>query len=70
MTREDILEQIRNLEDKLYECDEEQEELDEYRKQASKSARMLKIMIDEYEKEGFTREFAIELMKLSIGGSK
>lgn len=70
MSREEILEQIRDLEEKLYECDEEQEELDEYRKQASKGAKMMKIMIDEFKKEGFTEELAVELIKLSVGGNR
>jgi hypothetical protein len=70
MTREEILEKIEELEEQLYQTDELQEELEEYRKQANKSAKCMKIMIDEFEKEGFTREFAIELMKLSIGGNR
>ena len=70
MTREEIIKKIEELEQKLYETDEEQEELEQYRKQASKGAKCMKIMIEEFEKEGFEREFAIELMKLSIGGNR
>ena len=70
MTREEILEKIEELEELLYETDEEQEKLDEFRKQAKLGAKSMKVMIEEIEKEGFTKEFAIELMKLSIGGNK
>lgn len=54
----------------LYEIDEEQEKLVEFKKQARFSAKALKIMIEEYEKEGFDKNFSIELIKLSIGGNK
>lgn len=70
MNREEIIKKIEELEEMLYETDEEQEKLDEFRKQAKFSARSLKIMIEEYEKEGFDKNFAIELIKLSIGGNK
>ena len=70
MTREEIIEKIEELEELLYETNEEQEKLDEIRKQAKLGAKTMKIMIEEFEKEGFTREFAIELMKLSIGGKQ
>lgn len=70
MTREEILEQIEELEELLYETDEEQEKLDEFRKQAKLGAKSMKIMMEEFEKEGFEPEFAIELIKLSMGGNK
>ena len=70
MTREEIIEKIEELEMQLYETDEEQEKLDEFRKQAKLGAKSMKVMIEEFEKEGFTKEFAVELMKLSIGGNK
>lgn len=70
MTREEILEKIEELEELLYETDEEQEKLDEARKNAKLCAKTMKATIEEFEKEGFTKEFAIELMKLSIGGNK
>lgn len=41
-----------------------------YDELAKFSARSLKIMIEEYEKEGFDKNFAVELIKLSIGGNK
>ena len=70
MKREEILDKIAELEELLYETDEEQEQLEQMRKQAKIAAKSMKIMVEEYEKEGFTKEFAIELMKLAIGGNK
>lgn len=70
MTREEILEQIEELEELLYETDEEQEKLDEFRKQAKLGAKSMKIMIEEFMNEGFTEELAVELIKLSVGGNK
>lgn len=70
MTKEEIIEKIEELEELLYETDEEQEKLDEYRKQARLGAKMFNVMLEEYAKEGFDREFAIELVKLAIGGNK
>lgn len=70
MNREEIIKEIEKLEEMLYETDEEQEKLDEFRKQAKFGAKALKIMIEEYEKEGFDKNFSIELIKLSIGGNK
>lgn len=70
MKREEIVKEIEKLEEMLYETDEEQEQLDEMRKQAKMAAKTMKIMIEEFEKEGFEKEFAIELMKLGIGGNK
>lgn len=70
MTREEILEQIEELEELLYETDEEQEKLDEFRKSAKLGAKSMKIMIEEFKNEGFTEELAVELIKLSVGGNK
>lgn len=69
MTRKEIIEKIEELEERLYETDEEQEQLDKYRKQAKFGAKSIKIMIEEFEKEGFSKEFALELLKLGIGGN-
>lgn len=70
MTREEILEQIEELEELLYETDEEQERLDKFRKDAKLGAKSMKIMIEEFEKVGFSESLAIELIKLSVGGNK
>lgn len=70
MNREEIIKKIEELEEMLYETDEEQEQLEEYRKQARLGAKMFNVMLEEYAKEGFDREFAIELVKLAIGGNK
>lgn len=70
MSKEEIINKIEELEEMLYEIDEEQEKLVEFKKQAKFSAKALKIMIEEYEKEGFDKNFSIELIKLSIGGNK
>lgn len=70
MTRQEIIDKIDELEELLYETDEEQEKLDEYRKQAKFGAKSIKIMIEEFEKEGLKEEFAIELLKLGIGNNK
>lgn len=70
MSKEEIINKIEELEEMLYEIDEEQEKLVEFKKQARFSAKALKIMIEEYEKEGFDKNFSIELIKLSIGGNK
>lgn len=66
MSKEEIINKIEELEEMLYEIDEEQEKLVEFKKQARFSAKALKIMIEEYEKEGFDKNFSIELIKLSI----
>lgn len=66
MSKEEIINKIEELEEVLYEIDEEQEKLVEFKKQAKFSAKALKIMIEEYEKEGFDKNFSIELIKLSI----
>lgn len=70
MSKEEIINKIEELEEMLYEIDEEQEKLVEFKKQARFSAKALKIMIEEYEKEGFDKNFSIELIKLSIGDNK
>lgn len=70
MSKEEIINKIEELEEMLYEIDEEQEKLAEFKKQARFSAKALKIMIEEYEKEGFDKNFSIELIKLSIGDNK
>ncbi len=70
MKREEIIEKINELEEMLYETDEEQEKLEEMRKNAKFSAKSIKIMIEEFEKEGFEKEFAIRLIELGIGGNK
>lgn len=66
MSKEEIINKIEELEEMLYEIGEEQEKLVEFKKQAKFSAKALKIMIEEYEKEGFDKNFSIELIKLSI----
>lgn len=70
MNRQEILEKMEELEELLYETDEEQEKLDEYRKQAKFGAKSIKIMMEEFEKEGLDKAFAIELLKLGIGNLK
>lgn len=70
MTREEIINKIEELEELLYETNEEQEKLEEMRKNAKFSAKSIKILIEEFENEGFKPEFAIELVKLGIGNYK
>lgn len=70
MTRNEIIDKIEELEELLYQTDEEQEELEEYRKTASKGSKMLKIYIEEFQKEGLSEDLALELLKISLGANK
>ena len=70
MNKEEILKKIEELEEQLEYTDEEEEQLENQRRLARVAAKSMKIVIEEYEKEGFTKELAIELIKLGIGGNK
>ena len=69
MTKEELIEQIEKLQEQLYETNEEQEKLEECKKQSKLAAKSMKIMVEEFEKEGFSKELAIELIKC-LGGNK
>ena len=66
MSREEILEQIEELEGLLYEIDEEDEELDKFRKQATKGAKTINILIEEFDKAGIPKDLAIEIIKYVV----
>ena len=70
MKKEEILEKIEKLEEMLYEIDEEQEKLEDIRKNARLAAKTTKIMMEEYKKEGLEEELALELLKIGLGGNK
>lgn len=70
MKKEEILEKIEELENMLYEIDEEQEKLEDIRKNARLAAKTTKIMMEEYKKEGLEEELALELLKIGLGGNK
>lgn len=70
MKREEIIEKIAMLEEMLFEIDEDEEQLEEVRRNAKLSAKTLKIMIEEYEKQGFDANMAVELVKIGLGGNK
>lgn len=70
MKKEEILEKIEELENMLYEIDEEQEKLEDIRKNARLAAKTTKIMMEEYKKEGLEEKLALELLKIGLGGNK
>lgn len=62
MTPSQMERKIRQLENKL----ENYKEVAKFQKEAEKSAKLLKVLLDEYEKAGISEEFALEMIRAGL----
>lgn len=65
MTPSQMEKKIRQLENKL----ENYKEIANFQKEAQKSAKLLKVLLAEYEKEGIPEEFALEMIRAGLRNS-